>query len=295
MEANRSSQMTDSAAEALTARQQAVRWVQQWARISCWVSMGLGVNLIILAAEDCVGNDRYRVTDRRAQHIREVLCGEVGQVLAVGLIDGPQGTAEIESIEPGEVLLRCDWQEAPASAGLTVDVICALPRPQTLKKVLESVATMGVRRLHLVRANRVEKSYFQSAVLAEAEYRRHLLAGLSQGRRTRLPEVHVHKRFRPFFEDTLTELEGSEETTGGRLLCDEAAEGYLDRQAVAEKERVLLAVGPEGGWTDFETELMMGIGFVRFGLGPWTLRVENALVAALGQIELAIGLAQSER
>ena len=252
------------------------------------------MNLIILAAEDCVGDDRYRVTDGRARHIREVLGGQVGQVLAVGLIDGSQGTAKIESIDDREVLLRCAWSEVGPRVGLTVDVICALPRPQTLKKVLESAATMGVRRLHLVRANRVEKSYFQSAVLAEKEYRRHLLAGLSQGRRTRLPEVHVHKRFRPFFEDTLAELEEGEATPAGRLLCDEAAEGYLDRQALADRERVLLAVGPEGGWTEFEAELMMGIGFERFRLGPWTLRVENALVAALGQIELAIAVHRSE-
>jgi RsmE family RNA methyltransferase len=51
-------------------------------------------------------------------------------------------------------------------------------------------------------------------------------------------------------------------------------------------EPLLFAIGPEGGWVLFEIELMEGLGFKRFSLGRWTLRVEHAVTAVLSQLEL---------
>ncbi|MEA3296509.1 MAG: RsmE family RNA methyltransferase, partial [candidate division Zixibacteria bacterium] len=53
-----------------------------------------------------------------------------------------------------------------------------------------------------------------------------------------------------------------------------------------DQQNILPAIGPEGGWVPFETELMERVGFQRFSLGRWTLRVETAVTAVLSQVEL---------
>jgi RsmE family RNA methyltransferase len=45
--------------------------------------------------------------------------------------------------------------------------------------------------------------------------------------------------------------------------------------------RVLLAIGPEGGWNDYERELLVAHRFTPVGLGPRTLRTDTACVALL--------------
>ena len=120
------------------------------------------MNLIILTNADVIDDNRFRLTDHRAEHIRLVLRLKPGDTVEIGLLNGPQGTARIEQTTDDQVTLTCDSLAAKPVPTPAVDLICALPRPQTLKKVLITAASMGVRQLHLIRANRVEKSYFQS-------------------------------------------------------------------------------------------------------------------------------------
>ncbi len=247
------------------------------------------MNLIILTDSDASGDDRYKLTDHRAEHIRNVLKLVPGDHLEVGLLNGPQGTGLVESVSSDAITIRTEQLEMIAEPVPIIDLICALPRPQTLKKVLVTSAMMGVRRLYLVRANRVEKSYFQSPLLQSQNYERHLIEGLSQGKLTRMPEVSIHDRFRRFFEDNLREDYSDDSDSLCQLLpdpeCETSLAGVYPRDADLSSS-VLLAIGPEGGWVPFEVELMERIGFQRFKLGRWVLRVETAVAAALAQIEL---------
>ena len=141
-----------------------------------------------------------------------------------------------------------------------------------------------------VRANRVEKSYYQSPLLQPENYRPFLLEGLSQGKLTRMPQVTIHDRFRTFFEDTLKSLY-SDDSSGGPLMLLPDIETSVSLSdvcpSISDKTQPLLfAVGPEGGWVPFEIDLMEGLGFRRFSLGRWTLRVEHAVTAVLSQLEL---------
>ena len=43
--------------------------------------------------------------------------------------------------------------------------------------------------------------------------------------------------------------------------------------------RVALAVGPEGGWTDFERALLVAHGFTEVSLGTRVLRSDTACLA----------------
>ncbi|UCC44665.1 MAG: RNA methyltransferase, partial [Candidatus Zixiibacteriota bacterium] len=74
-----------------------------------------------------------------------------------------------------------------------------------------------------------------------------------------------------------------------KLLPDHESSAHLDTLLRDTVDRVVVAVGPEGGWVDFEIDLMENHGFQRFRLGPWVLRVETAVSAALAQVELLAG------
>jgi RsmE family RNA methyltransferase len=249
---------------------------------------GFVLNLIIVENTDSVGGGRYRLDGERAEHVFRVLKAEIGDELKVGMLDEGKGVGVVEAVSRDEVVLKCEFAEQAESGLVGIDLVCALPRQQTVKKVLHSAAAMGVGRIFFVRANRVEKSYFEASVLESDVYRRFLIEGLSQGGKTAMPVVTVHRYFKKFFEDELPVIE---KDTGGydiKLLAELSTEKMLSGFDLGAGKRVLLAIGPEGGWVDFEIGLMEGVGFEKFFLGPWTLRVENAVVAAIGQIELAV-------
>jgi RsmE family RNA methyltransferase len=166
-----------------------------------------------------------------------------------------------------------------------VSLLLALPRPKILRKVLAAVASMGVKRLVLVGTWRVEKSYFASPLLAAEAMESELRLGLEQGRDTILPEVLVRRHFKPLVEDELDALFPSTL----RLLAHAAAGASVeDRPVLAPTPAPLaaLAVGPEGGFTEYETGALVRRGFAPVSLGPRPLRVDVAVPFAVAQVEM---------
>jgi RsmE family RNA methyltransferase len=217
--------------------------------------------------------------------MQTVLHSVAGDDIEIGLLNGPRGIGRIVSIDSQEAVVEVERLQEHPVPQLTVDLICAITRPKILRKVLYVAAMMGVRSLHLIRTNRTEKSYLLSPLLEAENYLPYLLDGLSQGRQTRLPVVYLHPLFRPFVEDELPMLPGFSESP--KIVADLGAGNFLDR-VLHERtfSQIFLAVGPEGGWVDFERELLSVHGFSQFSLGQATLRVEFALTAALSQIEM---------
>ncbi len=157
------------------------------------------MNLLLLTEDDRADGDIFIIAGNRRRHIAGVLRASVGDRLEVGLVDGAIGKAIVREIEKKRVVLECEWVGEVDDAGPAIDIVCALPRPQTFKKVLQVSATMGVRRVHFINANRVEQCFFNASVVQPERIRYYLEKGLSQGKRTRLPKVSIHPRFRCFF------------------------------------------------------------------------------------------------
>jgi 16S rRNA (uracil1498-N3)-methyltransferase len=230
------------------------------------------MNLILLEPADFVeGRSRVRLTGRRKTHVREIQRAEVGDTLCVGLVDGEIGDGRVVSRDDDALELEVSL-ERPPPAPLPITLVLALPRPLVLKRALISATSMGIKRIVLVNARRVEKSFWQSTALAEDALREQLVLGLEQARDTRMPEIWLRPRFRPFVEDELPALVG-----GGRGLvadprgaieCPRALEGPLT-----------LAIGPEGGWSEHELDRFSAAGFRAVSLGERILRVETALPA----------------
>jgi len=231
------------------------------------------MNLLLLRPEELAPDGTARVTGRRLLHAREVLRAAEGDVLRVGVLGGQIGTGHVVELTEQELVLRASLSEPPPPRP-GVSLLLAMPRPKALRKVLPAVASLGVDRVVLLNAARVEKSYFDSNVLASIEEL--LLLGLEQARDTIVPQVVVRDRFRPFVEDELESMFSNET----KLLAHPAAEGALPRI----ERRALIAIGPEGGWVPFEIDLLQQQGFTPFTLGPRALRVEVAVPYALGAI-----------
>ena len=242
------------------------------------------MNIIILTQEDFLNKNNYKISDERFTHIKNVLKSEIGDILEIGILNGQIGKAKIIEISNSEIILEIDSFEVSVIKSPTIEIICALPRPQTLKKILNTCATMGVNNLHLIRSEKVEKSYFHSPLLEEKKYTKYLIEGLSQGKRTKPPKVTIHHKFKVFFNNFLSEAN----TNSSLLLAHPDNSKYLGKESIINSEQIIIAIGPEGGWNEYEINYMDEKGFKKFKLSENILRVETAVTASLAQIELLL-------
>lgn len=238
------------------------------------------MNVVLIEPEELGADGTARIGGRRLAHVREILGGGPGDRVRVGIVGGRLGDAEILSSSEREMVLRPTLDEDPPPPA-PLSLLLALPRPKILRRVLQSAASMGVKRLVLLGSWRVERSYFASPLLAPAALREQLLLGLEQGRDTIVPEATVRRLFKPFVEDELDRAFPEP----SRLLAHPA--GAAPIEALAPRgPRAALAVGPEGGWTPYEADRLRERGFEPFSLGPRALRVDAAVPYAIGQAEL---------
>ena len=227
----------------------------------------------------------------RAEHVMNVLHGEVGQILKTGEINGPIGTGEILSIEQSnncKISVRCSHTEK--SILPWIDLILAPPRPRVMKRLLSQLATMGVGRIFLVGAKKVEKDFWGATLLKPVNYRPLFIDGLMQAGTSILPTLETRRNFRKFVREELDALwpearrivahpYGAEEDV--RRETEDESHGLKSN---VSSPRILLAIGPEGGWTDEEVALLEEHGFTRYSLGSRILRTDTATIALLAQL-----------
>ena len=236
------------------------------------------MNLLLLRPSEVDGAGVARLTGRRLEHAREVLRVQAGQSLKVGVLGGLMGSAEVVSQSPEALVLQVNvTQPPPPRAG--VSLVLAVPRPKALKRVIPAVASLGVDRVVLVNAARVEKSYFDSKVLAQEFLDGLVELGLEQACDTIRPTLEIRERLKPFVED---ELPTWAPAGSVRLIPHPHASSPL--KPVPASTHVVLAIGPDGGWVPYEVELFSKHGFAPVSLGPRVLRGEVAVPAVLGAV-----------
>lgn len=239
------------------------------------------MNLILFEPEEAGEEIRLAAGDERARHIREVLRGEPGMRVRVGIVDGAVGEADIMESGEGGTALRCRWGAVPERPRL--DVMLAMPRPKVLRRLWSVMAMLGAGRIWICSTRTTERAYAGSHVLEEAVVREELKSGLAQARDTRLPTVRTGMRL----EEALEEAEGEE--YAARLAAHPGGDGAEWRRAVAGGGRVLLAVGPERGWSGEDLRRLETSGFLRISLGERPLRSDVALVALMAVVGEAMG------
>jgi RsmE family RNA methyltransferase len=237
------------------------------------------MNLILITPDELSEDSSVCLQDGRAEHIRKVLRSAPGNCLRIGLLNGPKGTGTVMHILGREVHLSCQF-DAETPQRPTVDLLLALPRPKVMKRLWAQLAALGVGRIVLTNADKVERCYFDSHVLEPDFYNARLMEGLQQACDTRLPDVRIVKELKPFLED---ELDTVFPDIGKKLIADPSGTiGFFQ----ALESRLLLAIGPEGGWTPYELDLFASQGFERVGMGPRILRTDTACVALVSRFAL---------
>ena len=234
------------------------------------------MNLLLLYKQDFIAPGRVQLQDRRLQHLLSVKKVQLNEQLEVGLLNDKVGLAQVTYIDKQKIELNVKLHEQPV-APLPVHLILALPRPKMLKRILQTISAMGVKRLSLIHSSKVEKSFWQSPWLEPEKLNQHLILGLEQAKDTILPEVQCFKLFKPFVEDVLPEM-----IIDTRALV--AHPGRGDLCMTNEDKAVTLAIGPEGGFTDYEVDKLLQAGFTACHLGERILRVENAIPVLLGRL-----------
>ncbi|UVJ44365.1 16S rRNA (uracil(1498)-N(3))-methyltransferase [Pseudomonas sp. LS1212] len=234
------------------------------------------MNLLLLEQADFVAADRVILRDRRFTHMQEVHRCEVGDSMRVGQLGGLMGRAQVLRLEGHEAELHVSLDQPPP-AKLPLTLVLALPRPKMLRRVLQTIAAMGVPKLVLVNSYRVEKSFWQTPFLEPEALREQLVLGLEQARDSILPEVIIEKRFKPFVEDRLPAIAADTLGLVGHPGDYPACPRGLNQP-------VTLAIGPEGGWIPYEVDLLAKAGLQPVQLGERILRVETAVPALLARL-----------
>ena len=219
----------------------------------------------------------------RAAHIVEVLHSEVGDTVKTGELDGKIGTGVVKKIETVEskdgksYVIRLELSHTGESLQPWADLILAPPRPRVFKRLLPQLAAMGVGDIVLVGAKKVEKAFWGATVLKEENYRPLLVDGLMQSGTTIVPRLELRRNFVRFIREELDSLYPD----STRIV----AHPY-NAEPIGEppQGRLLIAIGPEGGWTDEEVELLKSKGFQCRSLGGRILRTDTATIALLAKL-----------
>jgi RsmE family RNA methyltransferase len=236
------------------------------------------VNLALFEPAEVTADGRVTVHDARATHLIRVLKVAPGDTVRIGVIDGAVGVGTVRDVGDGAVTLQCRLGDVPPRP--PVDLLLALPRPKVMRRLWAQLSALGIGRIMLTNAERVERNYFDTHVIAPECYRPLLIEGLQQARDTRVPAVTIHRRFRKLVEDELTALSDA----SARLAAHPDATAAVRDAIGGRHDRVLLAVGPEGGWSDFELLLLEAHGFQPVSMGTRTLRSDTACVALLATV-----------
>ena len=219
------------------------------------------------------------LNDPRAQHLLKILRRVAGDTFDAGVINGPRGKGTLVEIGVDALKLSFAWGPPPAPPE-PVTLLVGLPRPQTARDILREATSLGTGALHFFPADKSEPSYASSTLWSSREWRRHLITGAEQAFDTRLP-ADTHGQ-------SLAAAIAGLPADATRIALDNY-ESPQSLSTVALGAPLVLAFGPERGWSAAERELLRAQHFAFAHLGTRVLRSETAVIAALAVVRSRLG------
>jgi 16S rRNA (uracil1498-N3)-methyltransferase len=216
-----------------------------------------------------------------AHHLGRVLRAQTGQLYE--LSDGERvWLGRIESVGRDRVQFAL-LDELPAlQPSLDTTLLLAVVKFDAFEWALEKATELGVTTIVPLAAERSENALLAAAAKRAQRWKRILLESSQQSRRVRVPVLSAQERPESAFASFKVGLRVmlSERTTA--LPLRKVLDGQRGTKAV-------LAIGPEGGWTDAEFAAAKTSGFQEASLGRLILRTETAVIAALASLDYALG------
>ena len=219
-------------------------------------------------ADEFSGN-HAALTGEHADHLVRVLRARLGQEFDI-VTGGVVRRGRIVALDPGTVKFELG-EEVPAVPAANITLLLAVFKFDRMEWAIEKCTELGVSRIVPVIARRTDAHLVSAAPKRADRWRRIALQAAEQSRRASPPEIAVAIKV-----SEAVHLPGAV-----RLVLAESEQRTLLRDAIEATEgEILLAIGPEGGWTEEELQLFHRTRWVRASLGSTILRAETAAIAA---------------
>jgi 16S rRNA (uracil1498-N3)-methyltransferase len=215
-----------------------------------------------------------------AHHLGRVLRAEAGQLYE--LSDGQKvWLGRVASVARDRVEFAL-VEELPARrSAVDVTLLLAVVKFDAFEWAIEKATELGVNTIVPLAAARSEKALLTAAAKRVERWKKILLEASQQSRRVSVPSLGA-----------LTRLEQSfaQQKEGLKLLLSENQAAPSMRRVLEgqKSSNAIIAIGPEGGWTDKELELATQWGFNQVSLGRLILRTETSVIAALANLNYAL-------
>ncbi len=201
-------------------------------------------------------------------HLFKTLRAREGERIA--LYDG-KGLRGVAVVGPDRQI-RVVEVEFVSPEELRLILCCAAPRRAKLDVLLRQLVEIGVAEIRLMHC---ERSVAQPE--GSDRWQSLLQEGCKQSRNPYLPEISAAK---PLGEVLATLAKAD------AALYYGAVSGVEEQPAVPARGAVALLVGPEGGFSEKEEEMIRAAGARGLSLGPWILRLETAALCGICALRL---------
>ena len=218
-------------------------------------------------------------TPAQANYLRNVLRMKPGAQILV--FNGRDGEWRAELVEAGKrgVALSVRDKVRPQEGGPDIDYLFAPLKRGRLDYLVQKATEMGVARLRPILTQRTTPERVNLERM-----RANAIEAAEQCGILRIPELHAPEK--------LERVIAGWDAARTLIFCDEGSNS-ADPLAMLAKVRpgpLALLIGPEGGFTDAERELLSSKPYVaRISLGARILRADTAAVAALALVNAALG------
>lgn len=232
------------------------------------------MNRLILVESDRVENESFIIKDSfRLTHLSNVLKIKAGDELKVTLLNNSLGKAKVTEVSANECTLKLIENETVKSTP-NIQLQVAVSRPPTCKKILEHGTSLGAKGIEFFKADLSEKSYLDSKIFENEKYKEYLHLGLAQSA--------------VYFEEPSFKLSSafSISPIEQKFFLSVKEASTFDKANLDFSSPIVLAIGPERGFTEREESELLSAGYRPICLGPSVLRVEIATFSALGQLQM---------
>jgi len=223
---------------------------------------------------DEVSASRAALVGAHAEHLSRVLRARVGQEFDISTDHGVR-RGRITSIHEGRIEFELG-EEVPAATELPVTLALSMFKFDRMEWAIEKCTELGVKKIVPVIASRTEAHLAAAATKRAERWRRIARQAAEQSRRAHPPDISEPLK--------LSKILGTESALRIVLAEFNASTSLKDALQNAQGRSILIAIGPEGGWTDAEHQAFTEAGWIAASLGGTILRAETAAMAAMAVV-----------
>ncbi len=215
-----------------------------------------------------------------AHHLGRVLRAQTGQLYE--LSDGERvWLGRIETVGRDRVQFALVEELPAVHPSVDITLLIAIVKFDAFEWAIEKATELGVSTIVPLAAARSEKSLVAAAGKRAERWKKILVEASQQSRRVRIPVLGELAKPESVF---------ASEKDGLRVMLSERPTASPLRSVLTghRATKAVMAIGPEGGWTDEEFAVAQSFGFLEASLGRLILRTETAVAAALASLNYAL-------